>query len=801
DDTTPWTCHATATLTTNQPPTPAHTPTPSAWPPAGTHPIDLTNHYQHLAERGYHYGPTFQNLTHLWKNPTTGTLHATLTLPDTLTAEGHTLHPALLDAALHPLITHTGNDNPDTIQIPFTWNNITLHTTHATTLHATLTPTTPTTINITLTDPTGTPTLTIDELTLSTIDPTRLRALRTDRPPLHHVAWSRIELPAAEGGFGARAVVLGDDPFGAAAALGIGQGDPAGAEYLLVSSVKAGGSADAAFVETERLLALVQDWLADETRGRSVLVLLSGNAVAAQSGEPVDLAVAAAWGLLRTVRSENPGRIVLADLDDADEASWWALPGALASDEPELRIRGGQVYVPRLAPAGAPGAPTGRIDPEGTVLITGGTGALGAVVARHLVAEHGVRHLLLTSRRGPDADGARQLAAELEAAGAGVTVVACDTADRAALAAVLDAVPAARPLTAVFHAAGVLDDGVVRSLDSGRLAKVWQPKAAGAWNLHELTADARPAVFVLFSSLAGQVGNAGQANYAAANAFLDGLAQHRHAQGLPATSLAWGLWGAIGEQDGMGAARTGLGGLYALTVAEGLGLLDAALADARPVLTAARFDLSALRTRAEAGGAALAPTLRGLVRARARLAAAPVAVPLAGRLAGLAEEEQYRTVLSVVRTTVAAVLGHADAASVEDDQPWVGFDSLTAVELRDRLGVVTGTTLPVTLVFDYRTPAELAGFIWDTVRPEAGAEPVLAELDRLEAALAAAPDEEELRRAVTGRMEALLAGWSARARGAGATDADGTDAAARIESASADEIFALIDQEFGTLPQ
>ncbi|XUL94539.1 KR domain-containing protein (plasmid) [Streptomyces galilaeus] len=423
-------------------------------------------------------------------------------------------------------------------------------------------------------------------------------------------------------------------------------------------------------------------------------------------------------------------------------------------------------------------------------------------MARHLVAEHGVRRLLLVSRRGPGADGAGDLVRDLEDAGARVTLAACDTADRDALGALLDGIGPRHPLTAVVHTAGVLDDGVVQSLDEERLARVWRPKADGAWNLHELTRGLGLSAFVLFSSITGQVGNAGQANYAAANAFLDGLARHRHAQGLPATSLAWGLWGSAGEQEGMGAARTGLGGLRALTVGEGLALLDAALGDPRPVLVAARFDLPALRARAEAG--ALAPRLRALVRRTAVRgpAGAADAEPLSERLAGLAETEQRQVCLRLVRTTVASVLGHADDSRIEDEQPFksVGFDSLTAVELRNRLSAATGSALPATLVFDYPTPADLADHLWTTQRPQAAPEPVFAELDRLEAALTADPDE-ELRRAVAARLERLLAAWSADGHGApDGTAGEEDDAVARIQAASAAEIFDLIDEEFGRTP-
>ncbi|WP_219070955.1 beta-ketoacyl reductase, partial [Candidatus Mycobacterium methanotrophicum] len=178
----------------------------------------------------------------------------------------------------------------------------------------------------------------------------------------------------------------------------------------------------------------------------------------------------------------------------------------------------------------------------GTVVITGGTGMAGSALARHVVVNHGVRQLVLVSRRGPDAPGASELVAELGAAGARVSVVACDAADREALAKVLADVSVQYPLSAVIHAAGVLDDAVVTSLTPQRVDAVLRAKVDAAWNLHELTRDAGVSAFVMFSSMAGLVGSSGQANYAAANSFLDGLAVHRRADGLPAISLGWGLW-------------------------------------------------------------------------------------------------------------------------------------------------------------------------------------------------------------------------------------------------------------------
>ncbi|MFF4583274.1 SDR family NAD(P)-dependent oxidoreductase, partial [Streptomyces sp. NPDC001389] len=453
-------------------------------------------------------------------------------------------------------------------------------------------------------------------------------------------------------------------------------------------------------------------------------------------------------------------------------------------------------------------------DPEGTVLVTGGTGALGGLVARHLVAEHGARHLLLTSRRGASADGAGALREELLAAGARtVTLAACDTADREALAALLATVPADRPLTAVVHAAGVLDDGLVTSLTPDRLEAVLRPKADAALHLHELTRGADLSAFVLFSSVAATLGSAGQGNYAAANAFLDALAQRRAAAGLPAASLAWGPWADSGMASGMdtsGQERMVRSGLVPFSAAEGLALFDAARTGEQAVAVPVRFAAAAPAAADPDAGRSVPAVLRGLLRPAARRTVRE-SVPGGGpealreRLARLSGPERDAAVLDLVRTQVAAVLGLGGPREVDRDREFklLGFDSLTSVELRNRLNSATGLRLPATLVFDCPTPVALAARIGTDLAPEPAPAPsamsVFGELDRLERVLAAVgADDDLVRSRIRTRLHGVLAAFSqgpapTAARPGGATPDETSDE--RLRSATVDDIFALVDQE------
>ncbi|MCC3770354.1 beta-ketoacyl reductase, partial [Streptomyces sp. UNOC14_S4] len=565
-------------------------------------------------------------------------------------------------------------------------------------------------------------------------------------------------------------------------------------------------SAHAALLDT---LGLVRAWLADERFEGARLAVVTRGAVAAGAEDVPGLAHAGVWGLLRSAQTENPGRLVLVDLDEAaTEAPGTPLETALGTGEPQVAVRSGRALVPRLGrtgPAAGEGG-TPRWD-EGTVLITGATGALGAVLARHLVTEHGARRLLLLSRRGADAPGAGELRAELTGLGAEVTLAACDVVDREALARTLAQVPAEHPLTAVVHTAGVLEDGVLTGMTDDQLRNVLRPKIDAAWNLHELTRDADLSAFVLYSSVAGLLGTAGQANYAAGNTFLDALAAHRHALGLPATSLAWGLWqesstlsGHLADADLKRLARSGL---LPLASDDAMALFDAAPATGEPVLAVTRLAVAALRD----SGAEPPVLLRGLVRGAPRRPSAAAggtggtggtgAGPtLAEQLAALPAPEQEQVLNDLVRTHVAGVLGHSDVTSVAADRAFqeLGFDSLTAVELRNRLNAATGLRLPTTLVFDHPSPGHLAAHLrGELVDDTSAAGPALAGLDSVEAALRAAAMDGDAYDRITERLRALL-DLAAAAGGGASGSVSGDTGHDDLASASDEELFALVDE-------
>ncbi len=506
------------------------------------------------------------------------------------------------------------------------------------------------------------------------------------------------------------------------------------------------------------------------------------------------------WGLGRVVGLEHPRRWGgLVDLPETLNDSVVSLVhGVLAGgdDEDQVALRTSGRYGRRLVRATA-GGTTVRWKPRGTVVVTGGTGALGGHLARWLAA-NGAEHLVLTSRRGRAAPGADALVRELTALGTRATVVACDVADRAALADVLAAIPEEHPLTAVVHAAGVGDPTALVDTDLAEFARVVSAKAAGAANLDALLEETPLDAFVLFSSIAATWGSGGQAAYSAGNAYLDALAERRRARGLVATSIAWGPWAGEGMAEGEAGEQMLRRGVPGLPPEHAITALRHALDRAEPAVVVADVDWSrfipaftAMRSSPLLGDL---PEVREVLAETAESAAAAAGDSvLLDRLHALPAADREQELVNLVRDAVATVLGYSSAELVDPTRPFrdLGFDSLAAVELRDGLTAATGLRLPSTLVFDYPTTAAVAEHLGNEIAP-ATVPPATEELDRLEASLMSLPPDDGERTRVMARLEILVAKWK-EATGAPAS----SSIAGQLDSASDDEMFELLGNEFG----
>ncbi|WP_437670504.1 type I polyketide synthase [Sorangium sp. So ce131] len=809
----PWTRHASGVL---GPPAAEARFDVESWPPDGAIPLDLEGHYDRFAEIGIGYGKDdFQGLVAAWEHG--ADILAEVRLPAAIAgaAGSYGLHPALFDAALHALALRSCGER--TVSLPFAWSGVSLHATGASSLRVRLSPCDAEgSFAVTLADALGNPVASVEALRARPTSPAQIRSsLPGAHEWLHRVNWATpAELSASP--LAGPWVLLGEDPLGLTASLEVSSvrvsrmADLAALRATLDGGANApevviapfAGAADASVAAVHdaahRALALLQSWVKDDRLAGTRLVLLTSRAIAAGPDEDVlDLTHAPLWGLGRAAQSEFAGQSILLVDVDASAASLSALPAALGAGEPQLALRDGALRAPRLGRVAASvDAPPRPFAPAGTVLVTGGTGGLGALLARHLVDTQAVRHLLLTSRQGLAAPGADALRAELEASGARVTIAACDASDREALAQLLGSVPQDHPLTAVIHCAAVLDDGVLSALDPARVDRVFSPKVDAAVHLHELTRALDLSAFVLFSSVAGILGAAGQGNYAAANAFLDALAARRRALGLAGQSLAWGPWGEVGRAAHLAAvdqARLRRLGAQPLSPREGLALFDTALGRSDALLAPVRFDLAALRAQSSA----LPPLLRALVRSSTRRAAAQgpgAASSLKQRLAALTKGERDKALLDLVRGQVAPVLGLPHPGALDPTRPLreLGLDSLMALEVRNRLGAAIGLRLPATLLFDHPTASALVQRLREDIVPDEAATtpPIFAELDKLERALSAMTPNEAARAGVAARLKALYSRWT----GLHDTTVDsGFDE--ELKTVTKDALFELIDRE------
>ncbi|MFB7716082.1 HAD-IIIC family phosphatase [Nocardia sp. NPDC056100] len=742
----------------------AHSDT-ATWPPQGAERIDVAELYTALHARGHQYGPYFQGMRAAWRRA--DEIFAEIELPESAHGDATRfgIHPALLDAALHATALYA--DDGTHALLPFAWTDVTLWASGATALRVRLTRSGAETVSMSATDRTGNPVVSVGSLLLRPVAATQWDAasLAPAYRRLFRLNWTERTL-----GTGNRALTVaewhspdlttaGSESTSAASGSGTvatstatngvhapaqdtarptwrsASAENADAVILLVPK---GNSPEQVHTVTQDLLATLQTIIGDPRFERATLVVRTRGAVApitrGDNASP-DPAGAVAWGLVRSAQSENPGRIVLIDSEDSE----LDIAALLATEEPQLAVRGGVAFVPRLArlPENATRMLEGRVGlGEGAVLVTGAPGGLGSALARHLAEAYGVRDLVLVSRRGIDGPGGHQLRADLENRGVRVRFAQCDITDRNALAVLLDGLP----LAGVVHAATVLDDSTLGSLTPAQLDTVLRPKVDAAHHLHELTADRDLSIFVLFSAAGGLFGTPGQANYAAANAYLDALALYRRSIGLPAQSLAWGAW-EVNQTEYMARAdlqRFERAGVRAFSTADGMACFDAALRSGDPMLVPLLLDTEVLRR--EPGVPRL---LHGLVRRTVRRAVADrsaedvVAESLfAERLRTVPRAEAVTLAIAAISEWTGQVLGHAGTAQVSAEANFqsLGLDSLMAIELRNKVREHTGVSVPLGTILAEQNLTDLAGFLVDELlrQSDSTADAVAADVPDIE---------------------------------------------------------------------
>ncbi|MFD4432086.1 SDR family NAD(P)-dependent oxidoreductase, partial [Nocardia sp. NPDC058497] len=695
---------------------------PEPWPPLGAHPVDLNRMYERLNDAGYTYGPTFQGLRAVWRRGSEVFVEAVL--PEHGSVSGYGLHPALLDAVLQGSVAAQTSLDLDMVdsggpRMPFEWRKVALHASGATVLRAHIVADAPesagpSAVSIDARDETGRRIVTVSALTSRSMQVSG--SVPGER--LSGVEWISLEIPATT------APAPDFESFVTAGSVLAAAERRSDVPPVVVLDLRDFGigrdTVHRMHAVTHEVLRAIQGWFKDSRFADSRLLVLTAGAVSV-AGKPVtDVAAAAVWGLVRSAQSEEPGRILLADIDIDGSSGQDALADlvgrAVAAGEPQVAVRKGVVHGARLTRLSTIGAADSGSELDarlstGSVVVTGGTGGLGALVARHLVLAHGARSLVLASRRGETAPGAQDLVAELTGLGARVSVVACDVSTRSGVETLLAGVPEDAPVVGVVHTAGVLDDGVVSALMPDRIDTVLAAKADAAWWLHEATRELDLALFVLYSSVAGVFGGAGQGNYAAANAFLDALAEYRRADGSAAVSIAWGLWD---TGTGMGARLRGedttrleRDGIRGLTAEQGLAWFDAAVAQHRPTVTAARLDLAALGETAT-----VPPLFREIAQRTDRKTVHVIETrSLAQRLRGLSTAQQETLLTEMITSAAVRILGYVDGDDIGSNLADAGFDSLTAIEMRNVLARETGLRLPAMVVFDEPDTLGLARYL------------------------------------------------------------------------------------------
>ncbi|MCA1188437.1 SDR family NAD(P)-dependent oxidoreductase [Saccharopolyspora sp. 6T] len=716
-----WTLHASGELGPDAEPVEV----PSVqWPPPGAEAVDVAAMYEGFTEREYEYGPAFRGVRAAWRTGDEVTAEVALPADVARDAGELVLHPALLDACLHAMGVL---DDGDDVRVPFAWSGVTAADgPPAGEVRVRLTKVRPDTATLVVEDLSGRLVLAVDALTF--------RSLQTDpgvnlRDVLFAQEWVAVE-PASWPASGRPAVVEVDgDPAAAFAALGA---DGVLPELVAVALPEFGaarigddGLAAATRAAIGSALELVRAWLATPGAAASRLVVVTRGAADVGGGTVGDAAHAAAAGLVRSAQSEHPDRFVLVDVEEHDGLA--DVLAELPDGEPQLAVRDGRFHAARLARTAGGGGDV-RLD-GGTVLLTGGTGGLAAEIAAHLVAACGATHLVLASRRGPRAAGAEELRARLLELGAQrVDLASCDVTRREQVADLLGSIDPAQPLIGVVHLAGVLADATVGGMTAEQIDRVVAPKVDALVHLHELTAGADLRMFATFSSAAAAVGSAGQGNYAAANAFLEAVTAQRGAGGPAGTALAWGMWatedgmrGQVGDAD---IARLHRSGFRPITTAEAVTAFSAGISADLPVLLPVPVERAQLRRLAGSGG--LPALMRGIAPAGA---ADGSAASFAERVRGLPGQARLAAVVDVVRTHVARILGHDSGSQVDVGTAFfdMGFDSLSAVELRNELATATGTSLPPTLLFDHPDITSVAEHVLDRLAPEPAPAPAPAE--------------------------------------------------------------------------